>query len=80
MPTYGYQCTHCSHQMDAFQKITDDPLTQCPQCKKSTLQREIGGGSASFQFTGNGFYLTDYKKSKDPKSSCCPCGKKESCS
>jgi putative FmdB family regulatory protein len=83
MPTYGYLCEQCKQEFDAFQKISDDPLKQCPHCHQMTLVRTIGGGSASFNFKGEGFYLNDYKKtSKDvtPKSdSCCPCGKKESC-
>jgi predicted nucleic acid-binding Zn ribbon protein len=64
--------------LDAFQKITDDPLLICPACGKDSLEKGIGGGSASFQFKGSGFYRTDYKKStSDP--SCCPCGKNKEC-
>jgi putative FmdB family regulatory protein len=59
--------------MEAFQKISDDPLQSCPQCGQDALNRGIGGGSVSFQFQGKGFYLTDYKKTG--VSSCCPCGK-----
>lgn len=78
MPTYSYKCEHCQHELDAFQKITDSPLTLCPQCGRESLKRGIGGGNALFQFQGEGFYQTDYKKSK--KDNCCPCGKdKGSC-
>jgi len=78
MPTYEYTCEKCQHVMEAFQKITDGPLTSCPRCGEESLQRGIGGGSATFQFKGKGFYLTDYKGQKDAPStgSCCPCGKK----
>jgi putative FmdB family regulatory protein len=75
MPTYEYHCKSCSHRLEAFQKITDAPLTECPQCKKNGLQRGIGGGQASFQFKGKGFYLTDYKKPGE--KGCCPCGKNQ---
>lgn len=77
MPTYEYKCASCGHELEAFQKISDEPLKECPQCKKTSLQRGIGGGSATFQFKGKGFYITDYKQQGLPKSegSCCPCGK-----
>lgn len=75
MPTYDYHCENCDHKLEAFQKITDEPLKECPQCHKYSLVKGIGGGSATFQFQGNGFYLTDYKKEKPASSACCPCGK-----
>lgn len=80
MPTYGYLCENCRQEYDAFQKITDDPLKECPSCHKLSLVRTIGGGSASFNFKGEGFYLNDYKKTASTastKADCCPCGKKE---
>ncbi len=81
MPTYEYKCASCGHALEAFQKISDEPLKECPQCKKTTLQRGFGGGSATFQFKGKGFYITDYKQSTSKsEASCCPCGKnKGSC-
>lgn len=64
--------------MDAFQKITEDPLKSCPACGQDSLLRGIGGGQATFQFQGKGFYLTDYKQTES--SSSCPCDKdKNSC-
>lgn len=81
MPTYEYRCTACQHKLEAFQKISDAPLAECPQCKKKSLERGVGGGQALFQFKGKGFYINDYKESSETKSSCCPCGKnKGSCS
>ena len=32
MPTYEYACTACGHRLEAVQKFTDDPLTECPEC------------------------------------------------
>jgi len=60
MPTYGYQCEACDHQFDEFQKMSDEPLTKCPKCKKKKLRRLIGGGAALL-FKGSGFYITDYR-------------------
>lgn len=63
MPTYEYRCDNCGHQFDEFQSITADALCDCPKCKKSSLQRLIGGGNGLI-FKGSGFYITDYKNSK----------------
>ncbi len=60
MPTYAYQCDACEHQFDEFQKMSDEPLTKCPKCKKKKLRRLIGGGAALL-FKGSGFYITDYR-------------------
>ncbi|HMP78851.1 MAG TPA: zinc ribbon domain-containing protein [Pirellulaceae bacterium] len=60
MPTYDYQCDACGHTFEEFQKITDEPLTKCPQCKKKKLRRLIGTGAA-IVFKGSGFYQTDYR-------------------
>jgi predicted nucleic acid-binding Zn ribbon protein len=42
--------------------MIDAPLKNCPSCKQDTLARIIDGG-AGLVFKGNGFYITDYKKS-----------------
>ncbi|HKZ00353.1 MAG TPA: zinc ribbon domain-containing protein [Rhabdochlamydiaceae bacterium] len=78
MPTYDYTCEKCHHVMEAFQKITDGQLTSCPKCKAEALKRGIGGGNATFQFKGSGFYQTDYKAPKEQPPTCagCHCGKK----
>ncbi len=68
MPTYGYECTHCGHTFDAFQKITDEAIEKCPKCKDK-VRRVIGGGTGII-FKGSGFYATDYKKSSEGPS--CP--------
>lgn len=68
MPTYAYKCTHCNHQLEAFQKISEDALKTCCQCGTESLKRIICASMASFQFKGSGFYITDYKKkSSKPK-------------
>jgi putative FmdB family regulatory protein len=60
MPTYEYECSHCGHRFEAFQKITDKPLTDCPKCNKK-VKRLISSG-AGIIFKGSGFYATDYRK------------------
>lgn len=69
MPTYEYACTKCGHAFEAFQSMKDEPLKQCPKCRKAALKRLVGGG-AGLIFKGTGFYITDYKKkSGTPDSS-----------
>tara|TARA_B100001750_G_scaffold189_1_gene245 strand:+ start:140 stop:373 length:234 start_codon:yes stop_codon:yes gene_type:complete len=47
-----------------FQSMSDDPLTECPECNKDSLRRVISGGTGLI-FKGSGYYLTDYKNKKD---------------
>lgn len=73
MPTYDYRCLDCGHSYEEFQKITDEPFTECPKCH-GRVKRLIGAG-AGMIFRGTGFYETDYKhKSNRPTS---PVGSKK---
>lgn len=67
MPTYDYECDACQHKFEAFQSITEDPLTKCPSCKKKKLRRLFGAGAA-IMFKGSGFYTTDYRSDSYKKS------------
>ena len=55
MPTYSYKCESCDHQFDQVQKITDDPLKQCPKCDAHDLSKviSVGGG---IHFKGKGWF------------------------
>jgi putative FmdB family regulatory protein len=65
MPIYEYQCSACGHQMEAFQKISDAPITECPECHQPTLHKMIS--ASGFQLKGTGWYKTDYStKGKAP--------------
>jgi putative FmdB family regulatory protein len=59
MPNYDYVCAHCGHKEEILQKMTDDHLIDCPQCKQPTFKRKFGAG-IGLQFHGSGFYSTDY--------------------
>ncbi|ROR29810.1 FmdB family zinc ribbon protein [Inmirania thermothiophila] len=60
MPIYEYACTACGHELEALQKMSDEPLTDCPECGGSTLKRLIS--AAGFRLKGSGWYETDFKK------------------
>ncbi|MCW8400307.1 zinc ribbon domain-containing protein [Legionella sp. PATHC038] len=59
MPIYEYQCTSCNHHFDLMQKISDEPVKQCPVCYKDTVVKLIS--AAGFQLKGTGWYATDFK-------------------
>ena len=61
MPIYEYQCADCGHQLEALQKLSDAPLTVCPQCQESALRKFVS--APSFRLKGGGWYETDFKKS-----------------
>ena len=44
MPTYEYICTKCGHALEAFQSMNDQPLKQCPACKRRTLSVRSAAG------------------------------------
>ena len=59
MPIYEYQCSKCGHRMEALQKISDAPLTECPACHEQGLTKLVS--AASFRLKGGGWYETDFK-------------------
>ena len=59
MPIYEYQCQACGHELEKLQKISDDPLKECPACGQSELQKKIS--AAGFRLSGAGWYETDFK-------------------
>lgn len=76
MPTYEYVCESCGHDLEVFQRMSEDPLQQCPSCETPALKRKIGLG-AGIIFKGGGFYETDFKDRKGGSGSSST-GKKES--
>ena len=59
MPTYGYRCTACDHEFEIFQKISDEPIKECPECKGELRKTLFPVGIV---FKGSGFHVNDYKK------------------
>ena len=65
MPIYEYQCQACGHRLESLQKISEDPLKDCPACGKPALNRLVS--AAGFRLKGGGWYETDFKKDGDKK-------------
>lgn len=59
MPIYEYQCTQCGYQTEVLQKISDDPLKDCPECGKPAMKKMVT--AAAFRLKGGGWYETDFK-------------------
>jgi len=62
MPIYEYRCKACGRELEALQKMSDDPLTDCPQCHQLALHKQIS--AAGFRLSGSGWYETDFKSGK----------------
>jgi putative FmdB family regulatory protein len=65
MPIYEYQCATCGHQLEIIQKMSDKPLTECPECRQPALNKLVS--AAGLQFKGTGWYKTDYSTKGKPK-------------
>ena len=65
MPIYEYRCDACGFQKDYLMKMSDAPLTTCPQCSKQTFSKMLS--AAGFQLKGSGWYATDFKGGAKPK-------------
>lgn len=59
MPIYEYQCEACGHILETLQKISEAPLTRCPECGKDALKKLIS--ASAFRLKGGGWYETDFK-------------------
>jgi putative FmdB family regulatory protein len=71
MPIYAYKCSACGFAKDVLQKMSDAPLSVCPQCGASAFDKQVT--AAGFQLKGSGWYVTDFrdgggKKAADGKS------------
>ena len=58
MPTYEYRCP-AGHEFEKFQRMSDPPVAECPDCGEQA-ERMLSGG-AGLLFKGDGFYITDYR-------------------
>ena len=73
MPIYAYKCADCGHEQEVLQKISDAPLTDCPDCGHPALAKQVT--AAGFQLKGSGWYATDFRN-KDSGAKAKPDGGK----
>lgn len=59
MPIYAYKCSACGHADDVLQKLSADPLTDCPACGQATYSKQVT--APQFQLKGSGWYVTDFR-------------------
>jgi len=58
MPIYEYECDECGHHLEALQKFSDPPITECGKCHSNKLKKLIS--HSTFHLKGTGWYVTDY--------------------
>jgi putative FmdB family regulatory protein len=59
MPIYAYRCESCGFAQDTLRKMSDPPLSICPECGKDTFRKQVT--AAGFQLKGSGWYVTDFR-------------------
>jgi putative FmdB family regulatory protein len=72
MPTYEYRCSS-GHEFEQFQRMSEPPLTECPQCGAPAERMLSAGGGLLFK--GSGFYITDYRSDSYRKAAEADSGK-----
>ena len=65
MPIYEYECSSCSIRFERIQKISEPPITKCPECNGNSVKKLIS--ATAFRLKGGGWYETDFKSSKEIK-------------
>ena len=81
MPIYEYECQKCEEVVEAWQSLSDAPLTTCPNCK-GELRKLIS--ASAFHLKGSGWYADGYsstsgKSCSNPAKSCNGPAKEASC-
>ena len=66
MPIYEYECHVCGHRLEKLQKISDQPLTDCPACEEPGLRKLVS--AVAFRLSGSGWYETDFKDEKSRRN------------
>ncbi len=60
MPIYEYQCSSCQKVIEVMQRITEEPLSHCPDCHGSV--KKLVSMSA-FHLKGGGWFADGYSGS-----------------
>jgi len=60
MPIYEYECKACENVFEVQQRMTDEPLRECPDCQ-GAVKKLVS--VSSFQLKGGGWYSDGYSTS-----------------
>jgi len=63
MPIYLYECESCGIRFEKLQRMSQEPLTKCPECG-GHVHRVIQ--PVGIIFKGSGFYITDNRRVSSP--------------
>jgi putative FmdB family regulatory protein len=63
MPIYLYECESCGMRFERMQRMSEEPLTECPECE-GHVHRVIQPVGVIFK--GSGFYITDNRQVSSP--------------
>lgn len=63
MPIYMYQCESCGVRFERMQRMSEEPLSDCPECD-GQVHRVIQ--PVGIIFKGSGFYITDNRQVSSP--------------
>ncbi len=66
MPIYEYRCDKCEHEFEREQRITADPVKNCPACRSRRVKRLIS--RTSFVLKGGGWYSDLYSSGSKAKA------------
>ena len=58
MPIYEYVCEQCDEKIEIIQKITDLPISRCPNCQSNALRKKTS--ISAFRLKGSGWYKDGY--------------------
>lgn len=65
MPVYEYECSQCNKVLEVQQRMTEAPLSSCPECG-GEVKKLIS--MSSFQLKGGGWYADGYGSSSEKKN------------
>jgi putative FmdB family regulatory protein len=74
LPLYEYQCAN-DGTFEQMRKFSDPPLTACPKCG-GPIEKLMS--APAIQFTGSGWYITDYARKSSGGSDAGKDGKEKS--
>lgn len=67
MPIYEYQCQDCGASFEKLVPFSRSTEPVCASCESMHVKRQVG--KPAVHFKGNGWYITDSKKTSNASQS-----------